>query len=36
MELSRYEEADDRSYDTVKLFLEKFEHEIRPIRIENE
>ena len=36
MELSRYEEADDRSYDTVKVFLEKFEREIRPIRIENE
>lgn len=33
MELSRFEKADDDTYKPVKLFLEKFEKDIRPIRL---
>jgi phosphonate transport system substrate-binding protein len=36
MELSRYEGADDRTYESVKVFLKKFEDEIRPIRADDE
>ncbi|MCU7836758.1 MAG: phosphate/phosphite/phosphonate ABC transporter substrate-binding protein [gamma proteobacterium symbiont of Taylorina sp.] len=33
MELSRYEAADDSTYEPVKEFLKKFEKEVRPIRL---
>ncbi|MCK9337250.1 MAG: phosphate/phosphite/phosphonate ABC transporter substrate-binding protein [Arcobacteraceae bacterium] len=33
MELSKFEKADDSTYDLVRLFLENFEKEIRPIRL---
>ncbi len=33
MELSRYEKADDRSYEPVRLFLKQFEKEVRPIGV---
>ena len=32
MELSKYEKADDATYDSVRNFLQKFEAEVRPIR----
>ena len=35
MELSKYEAADDRAYDSVKVFLKKFEDEVRPIRTDD-
>lgn len=33
MELSKFEKADDSTYDLVRVFLEDFEKEIRPIRL---
>lgn len=33
MELSRYEPADNRTYQPVREFLVKFEREVRPIRL---
>lgn len=33
MELSRYERADDHTYEPVRLFLNHFESEVRPIRV---
>jgi phosphonate transport system substrate-binding protein len=36
MELSRFEKADDTTYESVRVFLEKFEKEIRPIRLNND
>lgn len=33
MELSRYEVADDSTYDAVREFLRHFEEEVRPIRL---
>lgn len=36
MELSRYEKADNTSYDPVRVFLKNFENDIRPIRGEND
>ena len=33
MELSRYEKADDATYEPVREFLKKFEREVRPIRL---
>ena len=33
MELSRYEKADDATYEPVRIFLKKFEREVRPIRL---
>lgn len=33
MELSRYEEADDATYEPVRAFLKNFESEVRPIRL---
>ena len=32
MELSRYEAAEDKTYDSVRKFLDRFEREVRPIR----
>jgi len=32
MELSRYEAAEDKTYDPVRKFLDRFESEVRPIR----
>jgi len=32
MELSKYEKAQDATYDSVRLFLKRFENEVRPIR----
>ena len=32
MELSAYEKAEDATYDSVRLFLKRFENEVRPIR----
>ena len=32
MELSAYEKAEDATYDSVRLFLKRFEKEVRPIR----
>lgn len=32
MELSRYEPANDQTYDSVRQFLKRFEAEVRPIR----
>lgn len=32
MELSKYEKAEDSTYDSVRLFLKRFEKEVRPIR----
>ena len=32
MELSRYEKADDKTYEPVRVFLKKFEAEVRPIK----
>jgi phosphonate transport system substrate-binding protein len=32
MELSRYEKADDKTYEPVREFLKKFENEVRPIK----
>ena len=32
MELSKYEKAQDATYDSVRLFLKRFEKEVRPIR----
>jgi phosphonate transport system substrate-binding protein len=32
MELSKYEKAEDATYDSVRLFLKRFEKEVRPIR----
>ena len=34
MELSRYERADDKTYEPVRMFLKKFETEIRTARAE--
>lgn len=34
MELSRYEQADYKTYDSVREFVKKFEDEIRPIRLQ--
>jgi phosphonate transport system substrate-binding protein len=36
MELSKYEAADDSVYDSVRVFLQKFEDKVRPIRADNE
>lgn len=36
MELSQYEAADDSTYDSVRVFLQKFEDEVRPIRLDDE
>lgn len=36
MELSRYEEANCTTYEPVKKFMELFEKDIRPIRLEDE
>lgn len=36
MELSHFEKADDNTYKPVKTFLEKFEKEIRPIRLNDD
>lgn len=36
MELSKYEPANDLTYQSVRDFLIKFEKEVRPIRISNE
>jgi|FLOH01.1.fsa_nt_gi phosphonate transport system substrate-binding protein len=36
MELSKYEPADDTTYDCVREFLQDFENEVRPIRLNNE
>lgn len=36
MELSKYQAADDSTYDSVKVFLDKFETQVRPIREDNE
>jgi phosphonate transport system substrate-binding protein len=36
MELSRYETANDKTYEPVRVFLKQFENEIRPIRLNNE
>ena len=36
MELSRYERADDSTYDSVRTFLKAFENEVRPIRLKDE
>lgn len=36
MELSRYEKADETTYEPVVKFLEKFQKEVRPIRQLNE
>lgn len=33
MELSHFEKADDETYKAVRVFLEKFEKDIRPIRL---
>lgn len=33
MELSRYEAADDATYEPVREFLKQFENEVRPIRL---
>ena len=33
MELSRYEAADDATYEPVRKFLKQFENEVRPIRL---
>lgn len=35
MELSHFEKADNEKYKPVRIFLEKFEKEIRPIRLIN-
>ena len=34
MELSKYEKAEDSTYDSVRLFLKQFEEDVRPIRAE--
>lgn len=36
MQLSRFEPATHETYEPVKLFLEKFEHDIRAIRLNND
>lgn len=36
MELSKYEPADDSTYDSVRKFLKDFESEVRPIRLSHE
>ncbi len=36
MELSKYEAADNSVYNSVRIFLKKFENEVRPIRADNE
>lgn len=36
MDLSRYERADNTTYEPVREFLKKFEKEVRPIRLKNE
>lgn len=36
MELSRYEPANDATYDSVREFLREFENEVRPIRQSHE
>ena len=33
MELSKFEKADDKTYESVRIFLDNFEKEIRPIRL---
>ena len=33
MELSKYEKADDTTYDSVRVFLKEFEAQVRPIRV---
>ncbi len=36
MELSKFEKADYKTYESVRTFLDKFEKEIRPIRLNND
>lgn len=36
MELSKFEKADYKTYESVRVFLDKFEKEIRPIRLNND
>ncbi len=36
MELSKFEKADYNTYESVRIFLDKFEKEIRPIRLNND
>jgi phosphonate transport system substrate-binding protein len=36
MELSKFEKADYNTYESVRVFLDKFEKEIRPIRLNND
>lgn len=36
MELSKFEKADYDTYESVRVFLDKFEKEIRPIRLNND
>ncbi len=36
MELSKFEKADYKTYESVRAFLDKFEKEIRPIRLSND
>lgn len=36
MELSKYEAADNSVYNSVRIFLKKFENEVRPIRADDE
>lgn len=36
IQLSRFESANNATYEPVKLFLEKFERDVRPIRLNND
>jgi hypothetical protein len=35
-QLSKFEKADYHTYESVRIFLDKFEKEIRPIRLNND